>query len=258
MIIKQFVIDSSISFFQDNFIRRWSLEQYSDIDKPLFFFGFGGNQSIFESHNSWKVILPSTPGDLPNFNLLKNIKNTILLVETDLSNFYIPDEVIVKKIILEIKDYSKFKPTILGDKIYFYSGFTNWSPNSKSFINDIQSRINYEIITTEHMTLSDYYNIDELVENFYNKCFVSLNFTHEFVGHSSGMTTCRELALMGRKTITGYNPYPYNCLIRTRSIDEIIQSINEESKKIGTIQEKIDIHNYNQEYLDIDYILKNY
>lgn len=260
MRIGQLIAGNTVSFFKNNFIERWKLSDYSDINKPLFFFGFVGTENIFENHRSWKVIFPSEPNDLPDFTVLKNVKNTVLLVDSKLpENFYLPDEVIVKNIVLEIKDYSKFKPTILGDKIYYYSGFTHWSPNPKNFIKDVQSKINYEIITTEHSSLSDYYNIDYLIESFYNKCFVSINFSHEFIGHSSGMTTCRELGLMGRKTITGYNPYSYPCLIKTSySVESVVESINAESKKINTLQNSINAHNYSIEYLDVDYMIKNY
>lgn len=253
MKIEQYVISKHISFFEDKFKKRWNLNEYRDINKPLFFFGFNGLNHIFENHNGYKIVLPSTPTDLPNFRSLKNLNKTILILETDPPNgYFIPNEVVSIKMILPIKDYSIFTPNKMGDKVYYYSGFSNgWSPNPKSFINEIQQKINFEIITTNHINKPDMYDIEYLKSEYYDKCFVNLNFTN---GH--GMTTVRELALMGRKTITNSNYYDYDCIIRCVNKDDIINFINTEAKKIDTIQKSINVHTYNYDFLDVE-LLKN-
>jgi len=251
MRIEQYV--TSLSFFEKDFKNRWNFSEYYDTNKPLFFFGFNGLSHIFENHNSYKIILPSTYKDLPDFNQLKNTEKTILIIETNLpKNYFIPDSVIVKKLIIEIKDYSIFKPNKLGDKIYYYSGFSKkWSPNNVKLINEIQKEINFEIITTNHFLKSDMYDIEYLKQSYYDKCFVNLNFTR-----GNGMTTVRELALMGRKTITSNNPYNYDCLIRCDDKESIIKAIIEESKKINTIQSPINVHNSGEEWTNLDYLIK--
>ena len=72
------------------------------------------------------------------------------------------------------------------------------------------------------------------------------------------MTTVREMGLMGRKTITirKKRHYNYHCIINCDSIDDIIETINEESKKIGTIQSSINSHTVGDEWLNLEYWLK--
>jgi len=254
MKIEQFITCPSIGFFEYEFQKKWSLSKYFDDDKPLFFFGFSGLENFFESHKGYKVIFPSTPNDLPNFRILKNVENTILIIDCPLpKDYYLPENVIHKQEVIEIKDYTMFNPSTLGDKIYYYSGFSNgWTPNPKEKIDYIQSKIDYEIITTQHINKSDMYNIEFLIENYYKKCFLNLNFSQ---GH--GMTTTREFSLMGVKTLTFENPYTYESLIKCKDVDEVLENIKLESKKINTIQPGINPHTTGKDWLELDYWIKN-
>jgi hypothetical protein len=253
MRVIQFLTCPSISFFEKKFQEKWNLRRYFDENEPLFFFGFRGLENVFEKHRGYKLILPSTPNDLPDFRNINNIEKTILITECSLpKDYYLPENVIHKIEVLEIKDYSPFKPIILGDKIYYYSGFSNgWTPNPKTKIDYIQSKVDYEIITTQHVNKSDMYDIESLIKNYYNKCFLNLNFSK---GH--GMTTTREFSLMGVKTLTFENPYPYKSIIKCRDFDEVIENIKNESKKIGTIQPCINPHTVGSEWLELDYWLE--
>lgn len=256
MIFDQVVVDETISFFKQGFIEKWNLKDYYDKNKPLIFFGFFNLKNIYENHNSYKLIIPSTPKDVPDFRTLKNNKKTILLINREkYPNYYIPEDVVVKDLTIEIKDYSLYKPNILGDKIYFYSGFKNgWSNHwGEDTIKEIQKNINFEIITTSHINKSDMYSEKYLKENFYDKTFLNLNLSKE-----NGMTTVREMGLMGRKTITmrKNNYYEYSCIINCESIEEIIKNIQKESKKIGTIQESMNSHTVGSEWLNKDYWYK--
>jgi hypothetical protein len=254
MKIKQYVICPSINFFEHKFKDRWNLVKYNSHNEPLFFFGFSGVREIYEKHHGYKIIWMSTPTDLPDFKNLKNTNNTILIYDCPLpDNYYLPENVILRQEVLEIKDYSMFKPSVLGDKIYYYSGFSNgWTPNPKTKIDYIQSKVDYEIITTQHINKSDMYDIEFLIKNYYNKCFLNLNFSK---GH--GMTTTREFSLMGIKTLTFNNPYQYKCLIKCKDMDEVIENIKIESKKINTIQPVINPHTVGSEWLELNYLLKN-
>lgn len=250
MKISQCIFSPHLVFFEENFRKKWGLVNYHNVDTPLFFFGFNGLANIYENHESYKIILPGSPHDLPDFRNLRNNQKTVLIMETELpDNYYIPDSVIIKREVIEIKDYSLFIPNLLGDKIYYYSGFSNgWSPNPKGFIEEIQREIEFEIITTSHLDKSDMYNIEFLKSEFYDKCFVNLNFT---INH--GMTTARELALMARKTITLENKYSYDFIKKCKTKDEVILAIKEESKKINTIQKPIDWKTFIGPSLDLGF-----
>lgn len=253
MIFEQVIVDESIIFFKKRFIEKWDLKEYCDKDKPLIFFGFWTFGNVYENHNSYKLIIPSVPQDLPDFRNLKNNKKTILLIDREkYPDYYIPDDVIVKNIVIEIEDNSIFKPTVLGDKIYYYSGFKNgWSGHwGEEVISEIQRNIDYEIITTSHLNKCDMYDIDFLKENFYDKSFLNLNLSVQ-----NGMSTVRQMSLMGRKTITMRDKewYNYRSLINCDSIENVIETIKIESKKIGTIQAPINPYNVGGEWLDLNY-----
>lgn len=253
MRFEQVITSPTIKFFEKGFKDRWSLDEKITKTKPLVFFGFAGTEKYYEEHESYKIIIPSTPNDLPNFNELKNNEKTIIILDIEkYPNYYIPENVIVKHENIEIKDYSIFKPNVLGDKIYYYSGFKNgWSGRwGEDTIKEIQKNIDYEIITTSHNNISEYSEINFLKNNYYDKCFLNLN-----LSEGNGMTTVRELGLMGRKTITmrKNNHYDYSCIINCYSVEEIIKNIKEESKKIGTRQDSMNSHTVGDEWLDINY-----
>jgi hypothetical protein len=68
------------------------------------------------------------------------------------------------------------------------------------------------------------------------------------------MTTVRELGLMGRKTIINSKRYKYPCMIPYDNIENLIEIINLESQKIGTIQPSIDSHTMTTDkWLETDY-----
>lgn len=254
MKFEQFLIDDTVRFFEKNFMERWGFKKYYDKNKPAVFFGIRNLPNKYENHKSYKIIIPTTPTDLPDFTHLKNNDKTILVYNRELNpEYYIPENVVVKNEIIPFKDFSLFQPNIMGDKIYYYSGFKEgWGePWKKDLISEIQKNIDYEIITTSHNKISDYNNIETLKEKFYDKCFLNLN-----LSESNGMTTVQEMGLMGRKTIVMRKKplfYNYDCILNCSSFEEIIKTINIESKKIGTIQPKSKIFTVNDEWLNLSY-----
>tara|TARA_R110001606_G_scaffold399089_1_gene580457 strand:+ start:200 stop:952 length:753 start_codon:yes stop_codon:yes gene_type:complete len=247
MRIKQACVAPSLNFFKDNFLKKFGLNEYYDIYEPTIFFGAYLNSNLINQHQGIKIILPATPDDYPN---ISNYKNTFFICS---DNYNLPEGIPRKSITPEIKDYSLFTPNILGDKIYFYSGFKNGWDKNLPLINEIQKQIDYEIITTSHQNLKDYYNISDLKSQFYDKCFLNLNFT------GNGLSTVIELGLMGRKTI--FKPNNSNNIQRIEfpnfiyynTLEDIFEIIKNESKKIGSIQPPINAHNVGDEWLNLNY-----
>lgn len=247
MKFEQAIVGETLRFFKKNFMDRWGFSEYHDINKPLVILGYHSNKQILNTHKGWKLLIPGTPEDIPDFSTLKGLSKIIIQTK---NNNLIPNNVICKKAVIEIKDYSIFTPNILGDKIYLYSGFQNGWNLKNPLVNEIQKQINYEIITTSHQNIKDYHDVSYLKSEFYDKCFINLNLTN-----GNGMTTVRELGLMGRKTITMRNNviYDYPCIINCSSIKEIIDVINKEAQKINTIQPSINSHTVGSEWLDLDW-----
>jgi hypothetical protein len=248
--IKQALVAPPISYFKKNFLYQNNLVEYFDINQPCIFFGASHSSNAINNHNSYKIILPATPYDYPN---ISNYDKTIFICS---DKYLLPEGTIRKSLTPKIKDYSLFKPSVMGDKIYTYSGFKNgWNLNS-DLIKEIQKNIDFEIITTDHLNIKDYHEIDYLKTNFYDKSFLCINLTQ-----GNGLSTAIELGLMGRKTIFKNSTHnsiqrlDFPNFISYNNIDDIIKIIKEESYKIGTIQDPIDAHNIGDDWLDLDFYL---
>lgn len=248
MRIKQASVAEESGFFKNGLFERWGFEEYHDKTKPTFFFGIDYQFDKINEHEGLKVIYIISPYDSIFLNKLNNSDNLYVIN----SPFIVYDKPYkVKNIEIELKDYSLFQPNKLGNKVYSYLG---WEWRLQEFkidmLREIQKHINYEIVFGIRPGINHYHDIKSHKEEFYDDCFVNLNLTH-----GTGMTTARELGLMGRKTImnTGYN---FPSIVKYRDFEDIIYLINDEAKKIGTVQEKIDCHNVGEEWLETEFWTK--
>jgi len=255
MKITQTLVAPAVSFFKKNFISRYSFKEYCDINKPCVFLGGRELSTQIQNHKSYKFVFLTTPNDLLNFDIITNTENLFIInISDDVRlNLKIPDNVKCKNLTIELKDYSLFQSNILGDKIYAYTGFKNGWGNEWNVekLKQLQKKIDYEIITTNHLNLNDYYDINYLKENYYDKSFLNLN-----LSNGNGMSTVIELGLMGRKTILNENFYKYPCILNYKNDEDLINLINYESSKIGMLQPSINCHTINDEWLDIDFWVK--
>jgi hypothetical protein len=249
--IRQAYVAPKINFFKKEFMDFNGLVEYYNEYEPAIFFGINSSVNAINNHKGIKILLPSEPLDISD---RINYENAFLICS---ENYNIPSHVNRRNITPRIKNYDIFKPNVMGDKIYFYSGFKNgWNHKNEEIISIIKNKTNFEIITTDHNNLQDYYDIKYLKENFYDKSFININMTD-----GNSLTTAIELGLMGRKTVFR-NKYTNNIqrlefpnFISYENIEDILDIISNESKKIGTIQEPIDAHNVGDEWLDLDFWL---
>jgi len=107
MKIEQFITSPSINFFEYGFQKKWNLSKYFDDTKPLFFFGLRGLENFFESHKGYKIVLPCTSNDLPNFGIL--IPNSRSLVSLRSEDTLISKKrLMVDRLKLDLKLYTSF------------------------------------------------------------------------------------------------------------------------------------------------------
>ena len=83
--------------------------------------------------------------------------------------------------------------------------------------------------------------------NFYDKSFININ-----LSVYNGLQSMIELAYMGRKTIANFHRH-FECVINYKDDDHILELIEKESKKIGTIQPSINVHTANDDWLNVDW-----
>lgn len=222
--INQCRFSESVKFFEPGFCERWGIKSYHDINLPCFFAGVYRIEDvkIINAHKGFKVVW-NTGSTRRVFNKLK--KDIIVMQGVGVP--FTSSKYKVKRCTFEIKDFSMFKPSPLGSSIYAYIGHD--AENFKvhygyDFIEEVRKKISYPVIYGFRGKEMDY-----VKREYYDNCFVNIK------PHSiGGFTTSTELAFMGRRTISNSDaPWcdPY------RSVDDVVELINREAKKIGTVQE---------------------
>jgi hypothetical protein len=241
--ITQLCVDTHGQFFKEGLKKRYNFNDYTDTNEPTLFFGVcTGNINIINNHNGFKLVHCITPLDE---SALKHLDKKNLHV------FYGPHidnelNLNTKKLEIEFKDYSLFKPNILGNKIYCY--MRDKIEFKYDVVNEIQKNINYEIIFGGlGSDIRTYLNIQTLKNKCYDNCFLNLN-----LSKNHGFVTVRELGLMGRKTIMNTS-YDFPSIIKFDNVGHIIHLINQESTKINTVQPSINTQVQNDDWLFIEF-----
>lgn len=242
--IKQVRVSHGLRQFKKGLMERWNLADYYDRDAPCLFFNINGEEDInaVKNHNGFKLIFFGNARGNQFIKSLIGIKDLIVIANPYLD---IPKGIKVKDGGFEIKDYSMFKPNKLGNKIYSYIG--NDAQKRKygyEHLWEIQKKIGYDIIMAKNEHSMGY-----VKEKYYNQCFLNLNLN---ISGGGGMTTVRELALMGRKTVMN-TKFNYPCIIPYKDDNDIVRIINEEAEKIGTMQPGEDYHTMGAEWQNEKY-----
>lgn len=235
---------------------RYNFTNYYNNELPCFFWGVLGEVDKINAHKSLKIVKFLTPSDCDVICSLINDENLFIITDPfikEKGNYSFAD------LEFEYKNYDIFKPKTLGDKIYCY--MRDPIEFQKKTMEEIQKKINYEIIYGGEVSNAQYYNsLETLKEDYYDKCFLSINLSSRH-----GYTTVRELGYMGIKTIMK-SPYNFPSILQLKNTItnfdfkymqhdqfEIIELINSESKKINTIQKSLNCHNINDEWLNVSF-----
>lgn len=244
-----------IPFFEKGFRERWNLAPYNDPYKPAIFFGICNNEKYISEHIGFKLIILASSVD--GSKLLNHIKpEPNLVIKKELiahgpNLIPIPNKFNVKQADFQIKDFSMFTPNSLGDKVYAYIGSDGRNSEFKyEKLKELSKKCSFEFLYGSYTTTAHAISLNTLKENYYNKCFVNIN-----LSANTGMTSLFELAYMGRYTISNVprERGPLPSVINFLDDNDIIDKINNESKKIGTTQKSIENCTVNDEWLDIDF-----
>jgi len=241
--ISQVCFGHNMSYFEKGLVNRWNLKPYTDPTLPTLFFGSAGLLDIIQNHKGFGLIYPVDQTEI-RLNSINPIKNIVVL---DMPYVPISNSWNKYKGEFQFKDYTLYKPNPLGDCIYIYLMPWHSSPIISSLLNIIQNETKYKIIYPSIQHPTQFLPEEELKQNYYDKCFVNLNLTE-----ANGLTTTRELAMMGRITISNV-PVDYKCVIPYDSVETLLNLIEIEATKIGTIQPSIDVHTLGEEWLDIEF-----
>jgi hypothetical protein len=261
-LIKQInIANHGVYPFSKDLIDRYDLTNYYNENLPCFFWGVIGETHKINNHKSLKIVKFLTPADCDVISCLINDENLFIINDPFIKE---KKDYCFVDLEFEYKNYDIFKPKILGDKIYCY--MRDSVEFQKNFLDEIQKKINYEIIYGGLISNAEYYdNLEALKKNYYDKCFLSINLSSRH-----GYTTVRELGYMGIKTIMK-SPYNFPSIVQLKETitnidylhmqhneDEIINLINLESKKINTLQKSLNCHNINDEWINVSFWEKEY
>lgn len=209
-------VSNSITF-KPIFLRKYKLKELKEYppEIPVVQFGmYTKTDYQFVNTRQGRVLViwrgtDATRINKKRKNILKknNIRNISIgkFISEDLTRWGIPfKEIPVSATELNISCEPR------GDKIYCYGGY------NKEIVDEVEKRLDIEIIRTNHKTFSR----EELM-NAYKECFIGLRLTD----HDGLPNTVMELGLMGRKSIyNGGTPHS----IPWVGVDDICESIKKE------------------------------
>ena len=268
MSITQGYVSKTLVFFKKNFMKKYKLVEYVNIHKPCVFYGcynktdletikknkslkiiiFGGTDTYYKKYEKARNML----------NKIKTIPNTFFIsqssfISSDLNAFNIIHSFVPIAPTVNLK----CNPQVKGLNIYVYTNPLNEPVYGSNFYYRLMNEfkdINFILAcakkTSETKKIKCYAK-DALIK-VYSSCFLGLR----LVQHDGISATMQEMGLLGIKTISnGISP----ACINYTNYDSIVNIINEERKKIGTLdnetsQKTYDYLNINDEWLNI----KNY
>ena len=242
-------------FFKD-FLKRNSLKTYNDLKAPSVFFSLWKFNDI-KKHRGFAVVIWRGSDILKMGKKLKIIKNMKNVYHVAISSYIAEDlekyGVKYKSIPIVGSTMDIFSPYVMGNEIYTYvpSHHTNkyYKRYGMDVINKIKKKIKYKINVVK---AKNQHSKKKLIK-IYERCFCGLRMTE----HDGLPNQVVEMGLMGRKSF--YNgSIPDSIKWNEHKIDQIVQNIEKEAEKIGTIDykhaDKIkDYINVGQGWIDTDF-----
>jgi|TARA_B100001105_G_scaffold222779_1_gene191114 hypothetical protein len=263
MRIKQAYVSPSLSQFKNEFLECWNLDDYNNIEEPTVFYGlyydWDGDKKwmkdtsrdieIFNNHNGLKVLLCG--GIEYNSGVFDKIDNYKLICVDDVES-HIANKVGLEYISLKIPyfDFDKYKPTPLGDKIYSHIPMReNDGKWGKSFENMFQYEKLMKLFGEDTFCFPKEWVTPQECIPYFNQSFVNIK-----PNRIRGFVTSWKLGCLGRNTITTNREDAPN-FIHYSNDDELKRFVDEEFKKIGTIQENKlwDYFHQSDDWLHEDY-----
>ena len=248
MRIEQSYVSPSLSHFRDEFLECWNLRDYDNTEEPAVFFGLypdwdGETKSekdtsydieTYNDHNGVKVLLCGgveyTRGIFNKIN--KENLNLVVVDDWEFDKCKIL-KLPYKHLKVSYFDFDKYQPTPLGDKIYSHIALRE---NSGEWGKRFEEMFQYEKLMNlfgedKFCFPKEWVTPPHEMLPYFNQSFVNIK-PHKV----RGAVTSWKLGCMGRNTITTNNQTAPNWIHYT-SDDELKRLVDEESKKIGTIQE---------------------
>ncbi len=246
--INQVRFSKDIKYFKKGFMEHWDVEDYHDPDKPAFFAGMYSHSDLnaLHRHKGFKVVW-LTGTDRRHAKQVMSIPNVVFCMDDLYKEWFIenvgrlPER--YKEVRLPIKNYNVHKPTVLGKNVYCYIGNNRGGGKfSEQTLMEIESKSRHPFIYGIRG-----HTMHELIDKFYNESFINIK-----LNPFAGTTSAYELAFMGRPSVSNMSGDWY---LKWETVDDIVETIENESKKIGTMPECLvpDNHFVGDEWKQINY-----
>ena len=244
----------------------YSLEDYTEVNKPVVFYGLNNNRDIKKwiKHKGFKVYLPAAIKETGGFPIRNKtdsgsvftkigIKDLNVIVQDEVWEYLVKANGVknCKKVRFTWRDHRMCKPTPLGDKIYIHFGHY---PDVENATNSFQKKKYVELLGDDLIYPDTFISYEDLVENYFNKSFLHI-ITATYPIYSE--TTTQAMGLMGRKTFSIWPNLNPSCEVMGNT-DELLRKIKLEKKKIGTTQLELanqvnDFFDFSDDWLYVDY-----
>jgi len=217
------------------FQKMHGLSDYTNPDEPAFFYGlYRKDVDLMEEHKSLLVLIWRgsdifQPGHLEAVQKTKtNVKNVAIssficedLDKANIEYAYLP---------IVGRPMEDLKPCPLGDELYVYLPQTRHDFFNADIVNEIKKKCKYKVNIATHI---NHYTRKELLK-VYKRCFCGIRLSN----HDGLPNQVIEMGLMGRRCVhngelPGSIPWDKN------DVDSIIDNINNEASKIGSVNKKL-------------------
>ena len=244
IMIKQCYFSECLELFRKGFFDLWKLDSYNNNVEPCVFAGVYSLKDIdvINAHKGFKVVLicGADHSNIPALNSCNFIIEDISMRQI-LATYGI-----MQPPIIAMRDFSEYKPTLLGSKIYCYIR----SESSKNYFcyKVIEELIG--IIGREHFIIAQTGRPKEQVIEDYKNSFVSIQ-----LNPIAGNTSSKELAHMGRYCISN-NTEKFN--INYKSVKDIVNAVTRLRSLVGQYDYHVaelarDSINYSRNWLETDF-----
>jgi len=207
-----------------------NLKKYNNPNKPAIFYGLYTYVDLMalKKHKAFAIVAWGGSDVLRKANVKLAVKNRVKhiaissFISADLTSMGIEH----KTIPLIASPTKYFKPVPMGDEIYTYMPKSSRHFYGRRIVRQLKKLCKYKI----NIISSNQRHTRKKLFKIYSRCFCGLRLTP----HDGVANTVIELGLMGRKCI--YNGDTPNAIPWSEdNIDGILENIEKESEKIGTI-----------------------
>ena len=247
MRIEQGYVSPALSHLEDEFLDRWNLKKYNNENEPSVFFGLyfdwdeelkcskniSKDVNVYNNHDGFKVLLcGGIEYSGGQFNMVDKESLNLVAVDDWEVDACKREKLPYKHLKISYFDFNKYPRTKLGDKIYSHIPLRE---NSGDWGKNFEKMFHYErlmnLFGEDRFCFPKEWVTPQECIKYFNKSFVNIK-PHRI----RGQNTSWKLGSMGRNTIA-VNLEDAPNYLHYDSDDELKRLVDEESKKIGTIQE---------------------